>query len=99
VKATEAGQRQSFSLAGPTGPASVSSVVAVHLRQSTQAGSAGPADIAGFLRIGGTDHDGTGQGPGVDAPSIITTTWTTNPDTGAGWTTATLPSEAGLVTS
>ena len=57
VASTTAGQRMSFSLTGPTGPASVSAIAGVHLKQIAQAGTDGPDATAGFLRMGGVNHD------------------------------------------
>ena len=57
VSSDTAGQRLSFSLTGPTGPAAVSAIAGVHLKQIAQAGTTGPQATAGFLRIGGVNHD------------------------------------------
>lgn len=94
-----AGQRLSFTLAGPTGPAGASSIAGVHVKQLAQLGTAGPTDIAGFLRIGGVDYDAPPGTPSLDMPSAIYSSWDTNPADSTPWTTAALPAEAGIVSS
>jgi hypothetical protein len=89
----------SFSLTGPTGPAAVSAIAGVHLKQIAQAGTGGPTATAGFLRIGGVNHDAGA----VTVPSVVPTqlysTWAVNPSDAAPWTSATLPSEVGIVSA
>lgn len=94
-----AGQRLSFTLAGPTGPAGASSIAAVHVKQLAQLGTAGPTGTAGFLRIGGVDHDASPGTPSADMPSPVYSTWDVNPADSTPWTTAALPAEVGIVSS
>lgn len=94
-----AGQRMSFSLAGPTGPAGASTIAGVHVKQLAQLGTAGPTGIAGFLRIGGVDYDALAGTPLADMPSAVYSTWDVNPADSTPWTTAALPTEAGIVSS
>jgi hypothetical protein len=94
-----AGQRMSFTLAGPTGPAGASAIAGVHVKQLAQLGTAGPTGVAGFLRIGGVDYDAPPGTPSVDMPSPVYSTWDVNPADSTPWTTAALPTEAGIVSS
>lgn len=94
-----AGQRLSFSLAGPAGPAGSTTIAGVHVKQIAQLGTAGPTGIAGFLRIGGVDYDATPGTPSADMPTPIYSTWDLNPVDSSPWTSATLPTEAGVVSS
>jgi hypothetical protein len=94
-----AGQRLSFSLAGPTGPAGATTIAGVHVKQLAQLGTAGPTGIAGFLRMGGVDYDATPGTPSADLPSPVYSSWDLNPADSSPWTAATLPAEAGIVSS
>ena len=94
-----AGQRLSFSLAGPTGPAGATSIAGVHVKQLAQLGTAGPTGIAGFLRMGGVDHDAAPGTPSADLPSAVYSSWDLNPADSSPWTAATLPAEVGIVSS
>jgi len=94
-----AGQRLSFSLAGPSGPAAASNVAAVHVKQLAQLGTAGPTGIAGFLRIGGIDFDAAAGAPSADMPTPLYSSWDLNPADSTPWTAATLPAEVGIVSS
>jgi hypothetical protein len=94
-----AGQRMSFSLAGPTGPAGASAIAGVHVKQLAQLGTAGPTGVAGFLRIGGVDHDASPGTPSTDMPSPVYSTWAVNPADSSPWSTAALPAEVGIVSS
>ena len=94
-----AGQRMSFSLSGPTGPAGASTIAGVHVKQLVQLGTAGPTGIAGFLRIGGADYDASPSTPSPDMASPVYSTWDVNPADSTPWTTAALPTEAGIVSS
>ena len=97
VASTTAGQRMSFSLTGPTGPSAVSAIAGVHLKQIAQAGTGGPTATAGFLRMGGVNHDaGAVTVPSV-APTPVYSSWALNPAGAAAWTSATLPTEVGIV--
>jgi hypothetical protein len=99
VASDVAGQRLSFSLAGPVGPATPSAIAAVHLKQIAQAGTSGPTGAAGFLRIGGVDHDAMPGAPSPDVPTPLYSSWASNPGDGSGWTSATLPAELGIVSA
>lgn len=99
VASDVAGQRLSFSLAGPTGPAAPSAIAGVHVKQIAQLGTSGPAGIAGFLRITGADHDATPEAPSPDIPTPIYSSWAVNPADSAPWTSASLPTEVGIVSS
>ena len=94
-----AGQRMSFSLSGPTGPAGASTIAGVHVKQLVQLGTAGPTGIAGFLRIGGADYDASPRTPSPDMASPVYSTWDVNPADSTPWTTAALPTEVGIVSS
>ena len=99
VSSDAAGQRMSFSLTGPTGPASVSAIAGVHVKQIAQAGTDGPEASAGFLRIGGVDHDATPVTVPTLAPKAVYSTWEVNPVDDSAWTSATLPSEVGILSA
>lgn len=93
------GQRMSFTLAGPTGPAAASVIAGVHVKQLAQLGTAGPTGIAGFLRIGGVDYDASPGTPSADMASPVYSTWDVNPADSTPWTTAALLTEVGIVSS
>ncbi len=99
VSSDAAGQRLSFSLTGPTGPAAVSAIAALHLKQIAQSGTDGPEATAGFLRIAGVDHDATPVSVPTLAPKPVYSTWATNPVDDSAWTSATLPSEVGILSA
>lgn len=99
VASDVAGQRLSFSLAGPTGPATPSAIAALHLKQIAQAGTSGPMGATGFLRIGGVDYDALPGAPSPDVPTPLYSSWASNPGDGSGWSSATLPAEVGIVSS
>lgn len=92
-----AGQRTSFNLTGPSGPAANTAIAAVHVKQLTQAGTSGPQETAGFLRISGANHDAPAAPAPQLAPRPVYSTWVQNPSTNALWTSATLPNEVGVV--
>ncbi|MCR9151204.1 MAG: FscB [Rhodobacteraceae bacterium] len=94
-----AGQRLSFSLAGPTGPAGSTTIAGVHVKQLAQLGTAGPTGIAGFLRMGGVDYDATPETPSADMASSVYSSWALNPADSGLWSLATLPAEVGIVSS
>ena len=99
VASTAAGQRMSFSLSGPTGPASVSAIAGLHLKQIAQAGTDGPDATAGFLRIGGVNHDAIPVTvPGL-APQPVYSSWALNPTDASPWSDLTLPTEVGIVSA
>ena len=93
-----AGQRQSATLAGPTGPAGAP-IAGVHVKAVAQAGTTGPGSLAGSLRLGGTDHDASAVALSTERPEQAIFSWSQNPDTGAAWTDADLPGEIGLVSA
>ena len=99
VASTAPGQRLSFSLTGPTGPAAVTAIAGVHLKQIAQAGSDGPQATAGFLRMGGVNHDAAPVSVPVLAPAVVFSSWSVNPADGSPWTDLTLPGEVGIVSS
>lgn len=99
VSSDAAGQRLSFSLTGPTGPAAVSAIAALHLKQIAQSGTDGPEATAGFLRIAGVDHDATPVSVPTLAPKPVYSTWAANPVDDSAWTSATLPSEVGILSA
>ncbi len=99
VAVSVAGQRLSFTLGGPTGPAANTAIAAVHVKQLTQGGTMGPTNTAGFLRIGSANFDAAAQGAPPLAPRPIYSTWAQNPSTNALWTSATLPTEVGILSA
>lgn len=99
VANTAVGQRMSFSLTGPTGRAAISAIAGVHLKQIAQAGTDGPDATAGFLRIGGVNHDATPLTVPVLAPKAIYSSWAVNPADSIAWTSLTLPGEVGIVSA
>ena len=99
VASTAPGQRLSFSLTGPTGPAAVSAIAGVHLKQVAQAGTDGPQATAGFLRLGGVTHDAPAVSVPVLAPGRVYSSWTSNPADSSPWTDLTLPGEVGIVSA
>ena len=99
VASTAAGQRMSFSLTGPTGPASVSAIAGVHLKQIAQAGTVGPDATAGFLRIGGVNHDATPETVPDLAAKPVYSSWAVNPVDASPWSHLTLPNEVGILSA
>ena len=99
VASTAAGQRMSFSLTGPTGPASVSAIAGVHLKQIAQAGTDGPDATAGFLRMGGVNHDAAPVTVPSLAPVPVYSSWAVNPEDGTPWSDLTLPNEIGILSA
>ena len=99
IASTAPGQRMSFSLTGPTGPASVSAIAGVHLKQIAQAGTDGPNATAGFLRIGGVNYDATPQTVPDLAPKPVYSSWAVNPVDANPWSDLTLPNEVGILSA
>jgi hypothetical protein len=99
VASTAAGQRMSFSLTGPTGPASVSAIAGVHLKQIAQAGNDGPDAITGFLRISGVNYDAPPTTVPILAPSSAYSSWAVNPVDATPWSDLTLPTEVGILSA
>jgi hypothetical protein len=96
VASNAAGQRMSFSLTGPTGPASISAIAGLHLKQIAQGGTDGPDATAGFLRMGGVNYDAPSLTVPTLAPKPIYSTWAVNPADNSAWTSFTLPGEVGI---
>ncbi len=99
VASTAAGQRMSFSLTGPTGPASVSAIAGLHLKQIAQAGTDGPDATAGFLRMGGVNYDAPPLTVPTLAPKALYSSWAVNPADASPWSNLTLPTEVGIVSA
>ena len=86
----------SFSL---TGPAAVSAIAGVHLKQIAQAGTIGPDATAGFLRIGGFNHDAAPETVPDHAPKPVYSSWAVNPVDASPWSDLTLPNEVGILSA
>jgi len=99
VASSAAGQRMSFSLTGPTGPASVSAIAGVHLKQIAQAGTDGPDATAGFLRMGGVNHDASPVTVPSLAPHPVYSSWAVSPADASPWNDLTLPTEVGILSA
>ncbi len=99
VSSNAAGQRLSFSLTGPTGPAAVAAIAGVHVKQVAQAGTAGPQAAAGFLRMGGVNHDAPAVTVPILAPKPVYSTWALNPTDSSVWTSVTVPAEVGILSA
>lgn len=99
VTSSAAGQRMSFSLTGPTGPASVSAIAGLHLKQIAQGGTVGPDATAGFLRMGGVNHDAAPVTVPSLAPQAVYSSWAVNPADASPWSDLTLPSEVGVLSA
>jgi len=99
VASSAAGQRMSFSLTGPTGPASVSAIAGVHLKQIAQAGTDGPDATAGFLRMGGVNHDASPVPVPSLAPHPVYSSWAVSPADASPWNDLTLPTEVGILSA
>lgn len=99
VASAAAGQRLSFTLAGPTGPAAGGAIAGVHLKAIAQGAAAGPQALAGFLRMGGVNHDAAAVALPTLAPVPVYASWPANPADGDPWTSATLPTEVGIVSA
>ena len=89
----------SFSLTGPTGPAAISAIAGLHLKQIAQAGTDGPQATAGFLRIGGVNHDAAAVTVPSLAPKPVYSSWAVNPVDASLWSDLTLPVEVGIVSA
>lgn len=99
VSSNAAGQRLSFSLTGPTGPAAVAAIAGIHVKQIVQAGTEGPQASAGFLRMGGVNHDAAPVTVPTLAPRGVYSTWALNPTDSSVWTSVTLPAEVGILSA
>jgi len=99
VASSAAGQRMSFSLTGPTGPATVSAIAGVHLKQIAQAGTGGPDATAGFLRIGSVNYDAGAVTVPSLAPMPLYSSWAVNPVDATPWSDMTLPTEVGILSA
>lgn len=91
-----AGQRQSVTTAGPTIP-SGTAISAVHVQTVAQGGTDGVDQVAGSVRIGGTDYDTSLETVGTERPERVTYTWEQNPATSVDWTEGDLPDEIGII--
>ena len=85
------GQRLSFTLAGPAGPAGQPNIAGVHVKKTAQLGAAGPTGLASFLRMGGVDYDAAPVTPEDIAPTTPYTSWARTPRGGSGADSARLP--------
>ena len=99
VASSAAGQRMSFSLTGPTGPAAVSAIAGLHIKQIAQGGTEGPDATAGFLRMGSVNHDAAAVSVPSLAPGPVWSSWALNPGDGSPWSALTLPTEVGIVSA
>lgn len=99
VLSTAPGQRLSFSLSGPSGPAGATTITGVHLRQIAQAGAEGPQATAGFLRLDGVNHDAPAEVLPRLAPKAVWSSWARNPADNSPWSLATLPGEVGILSA
>lgn len=85
-----ANERLSMTLSSYLGPASPAGIRGVFAVSRAQKGSGGPTKLNHFLRISGTDYDGTGitvPEPALPTRQIIHE-WANNPATGVGWATS-----------
>ncbi|WRH64766.1 MAG: FscB [Fuscovulum sp.] len=99
VSSNATGQRLSFSLTGPTGPAAVAAIAGVHVKQVARAGTVGPQAVAGFLRMGWVNHDAAPVTVPTPAPRSAYSTWALNPAGSSAWTSVTLPAEVGILSA
>ncbi len=97
VASDTAGQRMSFSLAGPAVPPSV--IAGVHVKQVAQGGTTGPASTADFLRIGGVNYDAAVAPVSTIQPEPVYASWALNPADSSAWTDLTLPTEVGILSA
>jgi len=89
----------SFSLTGPTGPAAISAIAGLHLKQIAQAGTDGPQATTGFLRMGGVNHDAVPVTVPDLAPVPVYSSWAVNPADASPWSDLTLPNEIGILSA
>ena len=54
---------------------------------------------AGFLRMGGVNHDAAPVTVPSLAPRGVYSTWALNPADGSAWTSVTLPAEVGILSA
>ena len=71
----------------------------MHLKQIAQAGTDGPGATAGFLRLGGVNHDATPLTVPSLAPQPVYSSWALNPVDASPWSNLTLPTEVGIVSA
>jgi hypothetical protein len=74
-------------------------VAGVHLKQIAQAGTNGPQATAGFLRMGGVNHDAAAVTVPIVAPKSVYSTWALNPVDNSPWSDLTLPTETGILSA
>jgi hypothetical protein len=83
-----AGQIQEYSVTAlPSGSFQVQDL---WLNMKTQVDTSGPQHIQGMVRVGSTDYASSNLSPPQGSWGLITTDWTTNPNTGVAWTTSDL---------
>ena len=67
----------------------------MHLKQIAQGGTVGLQATAGFLRMGGVNHDAPAVTVPTLAPKPVYASWALNPADASAWTSVTLPGESG----
>lgn len=100
VTSDEAGQRMSSTITPGADPGlNITSVVLLADGRGTHNPSQ-PDQITQFIRVGGTDYDGSPTTLSGAVPTTLIHEWTQNPATSAAWTWADLSSlEIGLLSS
>lgn len=90
------GDRESWSVEAYPGPSNPSGIHSVNVCAQAYHGASGPANLQGFLRVGGTDYDAASQAP--DNGQHLNFSWTTNPADSNPWETTDLVTgvEAGV---
>ena len=83
-----AGQIQEYTVTSlPSGSFQVQDV---WLNMKAQVDTTGPQHIQGMVRAGSTDYTSSNLSPPQGSWGLISTDWTTNPNTGVAWTTSDL---------
>lgn len=85
VAGDTAGDKQSWTLTAYQGPTIPTSIRALVTAYKGSRGLTGPQNIRPFLRLSGTDYDGTDEQP---VPKGNIEVWDNNPATAAAWDTA-----------
>ena len=67
--------------------------------QIAQAGTDGPDATAGFLRMGGVNHDAAPVTVPSLAPVPVYSSWAVNPVDASPWSDLTLPNEVGILSA
>jgi len=98
MSSNTSGDRQSFTLTGPTVPSTAISSVIIKHSATAPANGSEPTSSTGFLKIGGINYDST---PVAFSDQIQQsyTVFTENPSNSSPWDNASLPDEFGIVTS